>query len=186
MDTIVWIVIAVVVLIVAVLILRAAFRGMRPQPPAAQTYTPTPATPRSAPASAAPTTLSGLTPAATAEIDRLVAAGQKIHAIKLLRDSTGLGLKEAKDRIEHWSVSTTAPHLAAVSNATAAYSSITPSAATPASVRAALPTNVAADIDRLVAGNQQIHAIKIVREQTGLGLKESKHVIDGWVPHSAR
>lgn len=186
MDSVVWIVVIIVVLVVAVLILRVAFRGMSPQAPEAQAYTPTPATPRSAPASAAPTTLSGLTPSVTAEIDRLVAAGQKIHAIKLLRDRTDLSLAQAKDRIDHWSVSTTAPHLAAVSNATAASSSITPPAATPSSVRAALPPNVASEIDRLVAGNQQINAIKLVRERTGLGLRESKLVIDEWVPRSAR
>lgn len=35
-----------------------------------------------------------------AEVKRLAAAGQKIEAIKLLRDLTGLGLKEAKDTVE--------------------------------------------------------------------------------------
>ncbi|MEV4668822.1 ribosomal protein L7/L12 [Microbacterium sp. LWO12-1.2] len=183
---IVWVVGIVIALIVVVIILNAAFKGMRPKAPEAQVYTPTAATPRSAPATSAMSTVSGLTPAVIAEIDRLVAAGQKINAIKVLREHSGLSLKDAKDRIDHWSASTTAPHLAAVSNAGAAYSSITPASATPSSVRAALPASVVADIDRLVAGNQQIAAIKLVREHTGLGLKESKNVIDAWGPHHIR
>lgn len=34
------------------------------------------------------------------------------------------------------------------------------------------------DVDRLVTENKMIEAIKLVREQTGLGLKESKDVVD--------
>lgn len=177
---IVWIIGLVVGLIVIVVIVSAALRGMRPKLPEPQVFTPSPTTARSLPASSAASTASGLTPQVVAEIDRLIGAGQKIHAIKLFRGATGVGLKEAKDRVEHWSISTTAPHLAAVSNASAAYSSITPTTHTPASVRASLPAPVAAEIDRLVAGNQQIVAIKMVREQTGLGLRESKNIVDAW------
>ncbi|AXL13928.1 hypothetical protein DXT68_15155 [Microbacterium foliorum] len=97
--------------------------------------------------------------------------------MKVYRENTGVRLQEAKDRIDHWSVSTTAPHLAAVSNASAAYSSIT---ATPSSVRGALPASVAAEVDRLIAADQKIHAIKLVREHTGLGLKASKDVVEAW------
>ncbi|MBT2474435.1 ribosomal protein L7/L12 [Microbacterium sp. ISL-103] len=86
-------------------------------------------------------------------------------------------MQEAKDRIDHWSVSTTAPHLAAVSNASAVRSSIT---ATPSSVRGALPAPVASEVDRLIAGDQKIHAIKLVREHTGLGLKQAKDVVEAW------
>lgn len=190
-DSLPWLFLGFLLFIVGIIvggiwIIVIAVRNTRPQPPAPQVFIAAPTTSRSAPATSAMSTVSGLTPPVIAEIDRLVAAGQKINAIKMLRDHSGLGLKEAKDRIEHWSVSTTAPHLAAVSNAGAAYSSITPAAATPSSVRAALPASVVADIDRLVAGNQQIAAIKLVRERTGLGLKESKNVIDAWGPHRIR
>src|ERR1051325_3018371 len=41
-----------------------------------------------------------LDPAVLAEIRRLAESGQKIEAIKLLRESTGLGLAEAKDLVE--------------------------------------------------------------------------------------
>lgn len=37
---------------------------------------------------------------ADAEVRALMAAGQKIEAIKLVRQRTGLGLKEAKDYVE--------------------------------------------------------------------------------------
>lgn len=183
MDDALWIIGIVVGLIVVVAILAVALRGMRPKLPEPQVFTPTAATPRSAPASSASAPTSGLTPDVVAEIDRLVGAGHKIHAIKLYRDHTGVGLKEAKDRVEHWSASTTAPHLAAVSNATAVHSAITPSALTPSTVRASLPVSVASEIDALIARDSRIGAIKLLREQTGLGLKESKLLIDAWAPH---
>ncbi|MFJ6532807.1 ribosomal protein L7/L12 [Microbacterium sp. NPDC091662] len=183
MDAVLWIIAIVVGLIVVVAILAVAVRGMRPKLPEPQVFTPTTATSHSAAASSATTSASGLTPDVIAEIDRLVAAGQKIHAIKLYRDHSGTGLKEAKDRIDHWSVSTTAPHTAAVSNTTATHSAITPTAATPSSVRAQLPASVASDIDKLVAGGAKIAAIKALREHTGLGLKESKDLIEAW-PHT--
>ena len=41
-----------------------------------------------------------LTPSAEGEVRVLVQQRQKIEAIKLLRQRTGLGLKEAKDRVE--------------------------------------------------------------------------------------
>lgn len=178
MDAVLWIIAIVVGLIVVVAILAVALRGMRPKLPEPQVFTPSPTTARTAPASSA--SVSGLTPTVIAEIDRLVSAGQKIHAIKLYRDHSGVGLKDAKDRIEHWSVSTTAPHLAAVSNATATRSSITPTAMTPSSVRASLPPSVATEIDRMVAGGSAIAAIKALRQHTGLGLKESKELIEAW------
>ncbi len=41
-----------------------------------------------------------VTEAALAEVDELLRAGDKIAAIKRLRDITGMGLKEAKEMIE--------------------------------------------------------------------------------------
>jgi hypothetical protein len=41
-----------------------------------------------------------LPPSAETEIRALLQQRRKIHAIKLLREHTGLGLKEAKDRID--------------------------------------------------------------------------------------
>ncbi|KHK89398.1 ribosomal protein L7/L12 [Novosphingobium malaysiense] len=41
-----------------------------------------------------------LGPALRAEIETAVAEGHKIDAIKLLREATGMGLKESKDAVE--------------------------------------------------------------------------------------
>ena len=37
-----------------------------------------------------------------AEARALAAAGQKIHAIKTVREQTGMGLRQAKDLVESW------------------------------------------------------------------------------------
>lgn len=177
MDDLVWILVFLALAVVVVVILWAALRSVRPKLPEPTVYTPSPTTARAAPATTRASTSSGLTPQVVAEIDRLVAAGQKIHAIKVYRDHSSVGLKEAKDRIDHWSISTTAPHAAAQSHASAAASSIT---RTPASVRGALPPSVRTEIDGLVAEGQPIRAIKLLREHTGLGLRESKLLIDEW------
>ncbi|MFI9503554.1 ribosomal protein L7/L12 [Nocardia sp. NPDC052566] len=39
-------------------------------------------------------------PIGMAEVDALLAQGKKIHAIKVYRELTGVGLKEAKDAVE--------------------------------------------------------------------------------------
>ena len=175
-DSIILMIVIVAVVVVGLVLLTSAVRAMRPKMPEAQVYRPAPTMARSTAATAVNPT-SGLTPQVVAEIDRLVASGQKIHAIKLYRDHSGVGLKEAKDRIEHWSISTTAPHTAS-SHATAAQTSITPTR--PSSIRAGLPASAAAEIDRLVAGGSKIAAIKLLRQHTGLGLKEAKDAIEGW------
>jgi len=43
---------------------------------------------------------SPLDPATRAEIEAMLAARRKIDAIKLLREATGMGLKEAKEAVE--------------------------------------------------------------------------------------
>jgi large subunit ribosomal protein L7/L12 len=37
-----------------------------------------------------------------AEAPALAASGQKIHAIKVVREQTGMGLRQAKDLVESW------------------------------------------------------------------------------------
>lgn len=187
-DALPWVMVGITLVIVGVVvggvwIIVVALRSTRPQPPEPQTFL-APATRSHA---AAPSTSvasgSGLTPEVVAEIDRLVAAERKIQAIKVYRDRTGTSLSEAKDRIDHWSVSTTGVPASRVSHATPAHSSVTPAAATPSTVRASLPPAAAAEIDRLVASGSAIAAIKVLRQHSGLGLKESKDLIQAW-PHS--
>jgi ribosomal protein L7/L12 len=88
--------------------------------------------------------------------------GKTIEAIRLLRESSGLGLKEAKDAIDH--------HLRG--NPRTAHA--------PAKV-ATLPAVVA---DAMRKGNK-VEAIRLLRESTGLGLKEAKSAVEEFSEQSA-
>lgn len=79
--------------------------------------------------------------------------GNTLEAIKILRESSGVGLKEAKDRIDQ--------HLRGVS----------------ASVIPAVGSLPPAVVEAMRQG-QKIEAIKLLREQTGLGLKEAKQAVE--------
>jgi ribosomal protein L7/L12 len=103
-------------------------------------------------------------------IRQLVQDGKKIDAIKLVREQTGVGLKEAKDAVEAIERGET-PDLRLVA--------------------AAPPHGVSGvdldEINELLLQNKKIEAIKLYREQTGVGLKEAKDAIEaieatGWPP----
>jgi ribosomal protein L7/L12 len=79
-----------------------------------------------------------------------LAKGRKIEAIKLLREATGIGLKEAKDIVEN----------------NGPVPAVSEKLFDPASVAEALQK-----------GNK-IEAIKRLREQTGLGLKDAKEAVE--------
>ncbi|MEV1170879.1 ribosomal protein L7/L12 [Nonomuraea sp. NPDC049784] len=83
----------------------------------------------------------------------LIAKGQLIQAIKLVRERTGLGLKEAKDYCDALPVS-------------------------PGGPGQVVGTETRAAAQELIAKGQLIQAIKLVRERTGLGLKEAKDYCD--------
>lgn len=82
--------------------------------------------------------------------------GETIEAIKLLRTATGVGLKEAKDVIDAHAAGRPMPSF------------------DPTMPAGALSANV---IEALRRGNK-IEAVRLVREQTGMGLKESKDAVD--------
>ena len=84
-------------------------------------------------------------------------AGDKVEAIKRLREATGLGLKEAKDRVD--------------AGATRGSSSVLP-----APSPGALPAPV---IQALQAGDK-IEAIRLLRQHAGIGLKEAKEAVEGF------
>jgi len=93
-----------------------------------------------------------------AAIRALIDGGNKIAAIKRVRELTGLGLKEAKDYVESWQQTGAAPDLALN-----------------------IDTPPAADLQevhRLTLQGQKIQAIKVYREMTGVGLKEAKDYVD--------
>jgi ribosomal protein L7/L12 len=89
----------------------------------------------------------------------LVAQGKKIQAIKDLRAASGLGLKEAKDAVD----------------AMAAGHDIS-GVLLP---RLEVPATAEERARKLIAQGRTIQAINLIREETGLGLKEAKEAADG-------
>lgn len=79
--------------------------------------------------------------------------GDQMGAIRELRDRTGIGLKEAKEALESGAYTIDVPP-------------IQPGAALPPAALAAM------------ASGNKIEAIKLVREATGLGLKEAKDAVE--------
>ena len=99
------------------------------------------------------------------ELQELVARGNKIAAIKRVRELTGLGLKEAKDYVE-----------ALVANPGEPPQSSLPTVERPAA--AEIASEVDAELRALLARGNKIGAVKRVRELTGWGLKEAKDYVD--------
>jgi len=83
--------------------------------------------------------------------------GQTIEAIKLLRESTGLGLKEAKDAIDQHSAPAPAPSR---------------------SVGAMLTLPFA--VTHALRSGNKLEAIRLMREKGGLGLREAKDAVDAF------
>lgn len=86
--------------------------------------------------------------------------GNLMEALKLLR-SSGMGLKEAKDALDAHPRGKSAPEAPTFSAAT---------------LGGGLPPDV---LDALQKG-RKIEAVRLMREQTGLGLKESKDAVDAY------
>jgi ribosomal protein L7/L12 len=97
-------------------------------------------------------------PADMAEARALALAGNKIAAIKRVRELTGLGLKEAKDMVEAWDVGGAMPTLPAASPAA--------------------PRGDMAEVRAILFSGNKIAAIKRYRELTGVGLKEAKDAVE--------
>ncbi len=90
------------------------------------------------------------------DVQAALARGDRIAALRLLRQHTSLGLKEALQVLEYAKV----PAAAA------------PGA--PGEVAATLPARVLAAL----ADGNTLEAIRRLRESTGLGLKQAKDVVD--------
>lgn len=100
------------------------------------------------------------------QITAAIHAGNKLEAIKLFRQATGVGLKEAKEVID------------GMEKNVAAYPPKTTLAAERPSTVSISREAMSQVFSYLRAGNK-IEAIKLYREQTGLGLKEAKDAVDG-------
>lgn len=86
------------------------------------------------------------------EVAAAIQSGRTIEAIKLLRESTGLGLAEAKAAVDHYARTQGAPP----------------------GVEAPLPP----DVMQALRNGNKIEAIRLVREHRGLGLREAKLLVD--------
>lgn len=96
-------------------------------------------------------------PAWEADAHEMLQRGEKIAAIKLVREATALGLKAAKDLVESWHVVAERPM-----------------------GRARVHSDWEAEARQLVKRGDKIQAIKLVREATALGLKEAKELVESW------
>ena len=85
--------------------------------------------------------------------------GNKLEAVKLLCEATGLGLKESKDAVEEYA------------NGNHSHAAI-------ASAMSPLPSPV---IEVLRRGSK-VEAVKLLREKTGLGLNEAKDWVEAASP----
>ncbi|SEE93073.1 Ribosomal protein L7/L12 C-terminal domain-containing protein [Jiangella alba] len=107
----------------------------------------------------APTPPAGLDRAALDDAVRaLLAEGKLIPAVKLVRERTGFGLKDAKEYVDRLPAGASAPPPAP-----------SPDTVTPEAM---------AHIQQLVAQGRKIQAIKVLREHTGLGLKQAKDTVE--------
>ncbi len=146
--------------------------GMRPPSPPPQSYQPFSSTPEqnydSGQDLSASVGISGSSnPQWLESVRQLVQSGQKIEAIKIFRQHTGMGLKESKDAVEA---------LAAGLGVTTTIRSTQSSQLSP---------EASSQVMQLLRDNRKIEAIKLIREQTGLGLKEAKDIADALEKYQA-
>ncbi|MCB9134744.1 MAG: ribosomal protein L7/L12 [Anaerolineales bacterium] len=100
-----------------------------------------------------------------AELQRLARVGQKINAIKLVREKTGWGLKEAKDYVDALEAGNPTP----------------PIPARTSSPIFSDPVGGGIDWERIrqeLAHGRKIEAIKLYRARTNVGLKEAKDAVE--------
>jgi ribosomal protein L7/L12/DNA-directed RNA polymerase subunit RPC12/RpoP len=109
----------------------------------------------------------------------LVADDQKIKAIKLFREYTNTGLKEAKDVIDRLDATPYAVDPAAQKSGSASFRETAASTKDSTTIPGyTLDPKVVDEILSCLAKNQKIAAIKVLREAADTGLKEAKDAID--------
>ncbi len=102
----------------------------------------------------------------------LLAAGKKIEAVKLVRERTGLGLKEAKDFVD--GLEQPAFAVPAIPMTPGQQGDI------PGDLRSimAIADDVNREVQALLAAGKKIEAIKLVCERTGMNLKQAKDLVE--------
>ena len=101
------------------------------------------------------------------EVRKYLAAGQKIHAIKVYREATGASLKKAKDAVE-------------------AMETMEGQAPRSGSAPGELNKSDREAVRKYLAAGEKIQAIKVYREATGVGLKEAKDAVEAMEAHLPR
>ena len=95
-----------------------------------------------------------------AEVLRLIHAGRRVEAVKVLREQTGLSLLEAKQAVD----------------ALAVGGSWSPGPPAPGK---GVDDAVRAEAARLLHRGEKIQAIKVVREHTHMSLADAKRYVEG-------
>ncbi len=95
-------------------------------------------------------------PTVPEHIAQLIRDGRKIEAIKLLRQETDVDLQTAKEAVDRL-------------DADPAFDPLPPVLS---------PGEVSEDVKKLAWLGMKIPAIKLLRQQSGLGLKEAKEVVE--------
>lgn len=95
------------------------------------------------------------------KIRALISDGNKIEAIKVLRDATGLGLAEAKEMVEQLGEGGMFDQLLKM-----------------APMHELPPAELVATVRELLNRGDKIEAIKLVRERMQLDLKDAKELVD--------
>jgi len=110
------------------------------------------------------------TPTLQPELDHILATGQKISAIKYYREIINVGLKEAKEAVEA-RIEELAAEARTRVKATASNDG---------------PPGLQPELDRFIAADQKIMAIKHYRTITSVGLKEAKDAVEARMAELAR
>ena len=116
---------------------------------------------RGAPPAAKPSVEARRQDALRLEVTGLLAQGGKMEAIKLMRDKKGLGLAEAKAAVE------TIGREEAI---------VTPAPGLMATIQRA--QQMSEEVRRLATTGRKVEAIRMLREKSGIGLKEAKDLVD--------
>ncbi|MFQ5611040.1 MAG: ribosomal protein L7/L12 [Anaerolineae bacterium] len=95
-------------------------------------------------------------------IDRLLSEKNKVQAVKVYRIHTGVGLKQAKDAVDHFERT----------------GDLKLPTSQPESSGLPLEESALAEIKALIAAGRKIEAVKRYREKANVGLKEAKEAID--------
>ena len=107
----------------------------------------------------------------TGRLTDLILAGQKIEAIKVYKDITGMGLRESKEFIDDFEAQLRREHPDFPGSVAFNPKPHRPSLGN-------MPEDDAKKMTDLIFAGQKLAAIKMYRDATGLGLKESKQFID--------